>query len=144
MYFYTFMQEVWTVVVCLKSRICRITYNISACSLIGRVVLFGEVSFGKKTFKKKKHQITFILWVYTFIILFHDFNFFVLKNSGLLTVHNQAIFIIFQWFEHCEILDAETTANICKFRGDHKYYNKQYEEALLCYRQALGWFHQFN
>lgn len=67
-----------------------------------------------------------------------------MKNSGLLTVHNQGIFIIFQWFEHCEILDAETTANICKFRGDHKYYNKQYEEALLCYRQALGWFHQFN
>nr|XP_011443622.2 uncharacterized protein C8orf76 homolog [Crassostrea gigas] len=57
------------------------------------------------------------------------------KKSGLKSYNAKVCGPL--WFEHCEILDAETTANICKFRGDHKYYNKQYEEALLCYRQAL-------
>eukprot|EP00105_Crassostrea_gigas_P023691 XP_011443622.1 PREDICTED: uncharacterized protein C8orf76 homolog [Crassostrea gigas] len=57
------------------------------------------------------------------------------KKSGLKSYNAKVCGPL--WFEHCEILDAETTANICKFRGDHKYYKKQYEEALLCYKQAL-------
>nr|XP_022319806.1 uncharacterized protein C8orf76 homolog [Crassostrea virginica]XP_022319807.1 uncharacterized protein C8orf76 homolog [Crassostrea virginica]XP_022319808.1 uncharacterized protein C8orf76 homolog [Crassostrea virginica] len=41
------------------------------------------------------------------------------------------------WFENTEIQDSETAANIYKFKGDHRYYHKQYEEAVLCYKQGL-------
>lgn len=89
--------------------------------------------------KKKQHRIAFILTVINYYRYF-----FVVKNTRLLHEFPvEPFLIIFQWFEHCEMLDTETAANINKFRGDHKYYNKQYEEALSCYRQALGWF-QFN
>ncbi|XP_061175499.1 uncharacterized protein C8orf76-like [Saccostrea echinata] len=41
------------------------------------------------------------------------------------------------WFEDAEVSDSETAANIYKFRGDQRYYNKQYEEAVSCYKKAL-------